>query len=269
MLSKKINKKLTNIKLVLIIIAMCIVFLFLYYVFWSSIKKREGFVWNQKSIYDFTELQSKINPHKIFDTNMLQKQASQEEVNYYNKNGSWQWSLKTQYLYKNAVEHNPYIKTLAADALIDAMKIYNESAILQILSQQTKEGQFLLNGILISPANSFSNTKEQLPNGYGSFAYTSGLIEDNTKEMIKCNTNGHLERTTYTGKGGIFGEQTKQISILDYNHLENIIPGFTFIDKPCNPCAPFNDTSDYSCPFKIKVKKNDFISEVWRYLWNI
>jgi hypothetical protein len=264
LLSKNINKK-----SFLLLGIVCIFILVIFYIFTFFIKKRENFTWNKKSKHDFIDIERTINQQKIFDVDKIEEQASQEEVNYFNKNGIWQWSQKTQKLYKDAVTKNPFIKTLAKDAVHDAMKIYNESAILQILSQQSKEGQFLLSGILVSPANSI-NSKEQLPSGYGSFAYTSGLINNKTKDVIKCNTNGELERITFNGKGsGSYGEQKKKISILNYKDLESIIPGFTFVKEPCNPCVPYNKIPDYSCPFKIQVKKNNSISEIWKYLWNI
>ena len=52
--------------------------------------------------------------------------------------------------------------------------------------------------------------------------------------------------------------------------MEKIIPGFTFLSDPCNPCGAINAKADYSCPFQLKVKdKSPFISDVWQYLWNI
>ena len=79
-----------------------------------------------------------------------------------------------------------------------------------------------------------------------------------------------LERITYTGKGRIYGEQTSKTTSVDYNDLENIIPGFKFLNGPCNPCGAINENPDYSCPFQLKVKnKSPFISDVWQYLWNI
>ena len=32
---------------------------------------------------------------------------------------------------------------------------------------------------------------------------------------------------------------------------------------------PLNDNPDYSCPFKLNVKGNDEISDVWKNLWSI
>jgi hypothetical protein len=218
-------------------------------------------------------IQNSINRHKIFDVDMIeQNQASQEELDYFNKNGLWPWSQKTTELYKEALNSNPFIRTEAMDAINYSRTIYNEAAILRLISYQTKEGKFLLNGVLVQDPS--GNPKEALPNGYGDYAYKSGLIDDKTLDIIKCNMknpNGAtLERTTYTGKGGIYGEQTSKVSPVDYNDLENIIPGFQFVNGPCNPCGAVNETPDYSCPFKLSVQNTPaFISNVWQYLWSI
>lgn len=233
-----------------------------------QLSKREGFVWNPKSTQDFIKIQSTINPQKIFDINMIQNQASQEELEYFNEHGLWPWSETIQKLYKEALNTNPYIRTWPEDGLNYARSIYNETAITRILSYQTKEGQFLLNGVLIPNPN--GNKMEDLPNGFGDFPYDSGLLENKSNDVIKCNMNtSTLERTTYTGKGVIYGEQTSKVTPVDYNDLENIIPGFHFVNGPCNPCGAINDPPDYSCPFKLLVKnKPPFISRVWQYLWN-
>ena len=249
-----------------------IVFIVLYR-FGRLVQTTESFTWNKDDTRDFLLIENSINRHKIFDVDMIQKnQASQEELNYFNKTGMWPWSQKTIELYTEALNNNPFIRTYAPDAIKYARTIYNEAAVLRMLSYQTKEGHFLLKGVLVSdPAG---NKKEALPNGYGDYAYKSGLIEDRTNDIIKCNmsnSNGAtMERTTYTGKGGIFGEQTSKVSNVDYNDLENLIPGFTFVNGPCNPCGAINETPDYSCPFKLSVEnKPSFISNVWQYLWNI
>jgi hypothetical protein len=232
----------------------------------------EGFTWNPNSQNDFLLIQHSINPNKIFDMNLIQEnQASQEELDYFNANQLWPWSQQTIDLYTEAVNNNPYVRTYSGDAVNYARKIYNESAILRVLSYQTKEGQFLLTGIQINKPS--GNKFEDLPNGYGDFAYESGLIENKSDDVIKCNMknpNGAtLERISYTGKDGIFGAQTSITSPVDYNDLESIIPGFEFVNGPCNPCNAINENPDYSCPFNIKLKnKKPFISSVWEYLWN-
>jgi hypothetical protein len=235
---------------------------------------KEGFKWNEKSTKDFLLIENSINSNTIFDVNMIQKnQASQEEIDYFNKHGRWPWSQKVKSLFMEAINKNPFIRTWPQDSLNTAMTIYNEAAITRILSYQTKEGEFLLNGILIKdPSN--PNKMEDLPSGFGEFPYNSVLIENKSDDVIKCNMskpNGAtLERIRYTGKGGIYGEQTSKVTDIDYNNLENIIPGFTFLNGPCNPCGAIDETPNYSCPFKLTVKnKSPFISDVWQYLWNI
>jgi hypothetical protein len=249
-----------------------VVFIVLYR-FARLTQTKEAFTWNKSSTTDFLLIQNSINRQRIFDVDMIQQnQASQEELNYFNKNGLWPWSQKTIELYTEALNSNPFIRTEAMDAINYARTIYNEAAILRMLSYQTKEGKFLLNGVLVQDPS--GNPKETLPSGYGDYAYKSGLIDDKTLDIIKCNmkeSNGAtLERTTYTGKGGIYGEQTYKVSPVDYNDLENIIPGFQFVNGPCNPCGAVNETPDYSCPFKLSVQNNpSFISQVWQYLWSI
>lgn len=245
----------------------CLIFIILYRFSYLS---KDGFT--DKSKIDFLNIQNTINKQNIFDLNILESQATQKELDYFNKNGMWPWSEKVIELYKEAVKNNPYIRTLPEDAVNYTRTIYNETAILRVLSYQTKEGQFLLNGILIKDPE--GNKIEELPNGFGDFPYESGLLENRTDDIIKCNLsddiNPTLERIRYTGKGGIFGEQRQNVSQVDYNDLEKIIPGFTFLSSPCNPCKSMSLIPDYSCPFRIKVKrKTPFISNVWQYLWGI
>ena len=235
-------------------------------------RKKEGFTWNKGSENDFILIQDTINPNVVFDINIIKQQASQSELNYFNNNGKWPWSENTIMLYKEAVNKNPFIRNYYEDAIDNAMTIYNESAILRILSYQTKEGQFLINGVLVP--NPLGNKLEELPSGFGDFAYKSGLAEDRTKDIIKCNisktTGSNLEKITYTGHDGIYNAQTKKVTPVDYNELENIIPGFKFLNGPCNPCSSMDQPPNYSCPFSLDLKgQQPFISSVWQTLWNI
>jgi hypothetical protein len=54
---------------------------------------------------------------------------------------------------------------------------------------------------------------------------------------------------------------------VDNNDLENVIPGFSFTNGPCNPCGALKQTADYSCPFQLNVKNTPNVSAVWKYLW--
>ena len=200
---------------------------------------KEGFT--ADSVHNFLEIQNTINPNIVFDTTIIQNQATQEELDYFNANGIWPWSQETKDLYVKNLNTNPYIRTYSPDELNYVMTIYNESAIKVILYNQSTAGQLKINGVLV-PSKT-KNSLEALPNGFGDFPYTSGLQEDRTQDLIKCDlTNETLERTVYTGKGGIYGEQTSIKNPVDYNNLESIVPGLKFLNGPCNPCQISNSS---------------------------
>lgn len=238
-----------------------------------SISKKEGFSWSQDSTTNFLQIQHSINRNVIFDPIEIQKQASQEELDYFLQNGMWPWSQEVIDLYSKMLGYNPYIRTYPQDAITRTRTVYNQNAILQIISWQNKEGKFLINGLEVNDGS--INPLEALPAGFGSFGYSSGLIKNRNNPIIKCKINPEgknmtLEKITYTGKDSITGLQTKDISDVDYNDLENIIPGFKFTNGPCNPCVALNSPPDYSCPFTLKLKNNKSSSSslVWDYLWS-
>jgi hypothetical protein len=67
---------------------------------------------------------------------------------------------------------------------------------------------------------------------------------------------------------GPFISQIKDIT--DYKSLPSLIPGFTFLNEPCNPCMALDESRDkYSCPFIIKngLNTHSYPSSIWNYLW--
>ena len=210
-------------------------------------KTKESFIWNPTSKQDFLVIQNTTNKNTIFDVDMIEKnQASQEEVDYFIKNGMWPWSESTIQKFMDATNKNPYAKVYTDDAANYAKTIYNEAAILQILYYQSKEGQFLLNGVIVG--NSDANEKEDLISGIGTFPYSSGLMENKKNDEIKCNLNNStLERKSYNGT------YNGKITPLDFNDLENIIPGFSFTNGTCNPCSNINESLTRPCSFKINI----------------
>jgi hypothetical protein len=238
----------------------------------STRSVKEGFTWTDKITDDFLNIQNSINPNIVFDTKIIQdSQASQEEVEYFNEHGIWPWSIETIKLYKEAYESNPYIRNNSEEGTNYARTIYNQTAILRILAMQKKEGQFLLNGILINDPS--GNDINELENsGTGSYGYNSGLVSNPGKDIIRCKSdNSGLERITFDGNGSIFGQQIKTSTDIDKCDLEDTIPGFKFINKKkCNPCAALNQTPDYSCPFSLQLKdQSTHVSNVWKYLWDL
>ena len=132
-------------------------------------------------------LQNTLNPHVVFDTNKIQQQASQEEVDYFLQNQMWPWSQEVQELYKESVMNNQYVQINPADAVNEARQIYNQQIILEIISWQKKEGQFLLNGVIVNDASGAdpSGNVPQSRNGAGSYAFNSGLISTENNPNIK------------------------------------------------------------------------------------
>lgn len=231
----------------------------------------EGFTWSQDTITNFVRTQLTQTPQVLFDTNMLQQQVSEEDATNFLKNGSWSWSNKVKNLYKEASAKNPYVQTYPEDSMTNAQKIYNEKSILDILSQQTKEDKFLMDGIEVN-----TETDDILKSGEGTFGYTSGVITNavnKNSKLILCDTNtGKLKQRQFI-KNGILGEHVYKITTPDYHDLESIIPGFHFINSPCNPCSNLNNTNtntNNACPFELNIRNSDSgISSVWKYVWNL
>jgi hypothetical protein len=223
---------------------------------------KEGFVWKKETVQKFLELESLINTGIVFDPVIVQQQASEKEVTYFLKNKSWPWSKKVEKIYKDAVAINPYIRTSVEDSLKYAKTIYNEKAILELLSLQTNEGRLLIDGVL----KKVPNNPEQPP-----YAYNSGLISK-YNSIIRCdtkNTNNPIMVEEIRPPLGSLNDP--EITYLDNNDLENKIPGFKFVNYPCNPCLALKQIPDYTCPFSIKTKNHPTgeISNVWQYLWNL
>lgn len=247
---------------------------------------KEGFTWSQQSTQDFINLQGTLNPHVVFDTNKIQQQASQEEVEYFLQNQLWPWSQEVQDLYKESVMNNQYIQINPDDAVNQARQIYNQQIILEIISWQKKEGQFLLNGIIVNDISgadpSGNSTASYSRNGAGSYAFTSGLISNENNpniKIIKCKSD---PSGNYALSQGQYDEsQQKQVyTEVEASDLENIIPGFKFVSQPCNPCVALNSPPNYTCPFTLDLSNNNSqgqpnnlfsnnISKVWQYLWGI
>jgi hypothetical protein len=179
-----------NNKLYGFVLFLCLLII---YRFSLLLPKKEGFQWSPQSKNDFLLIQNTLNRGKVFDIDLIENnQASEEEVEYYNRTGFWPWSNEVDELYKEAINKNPFVRTYSGDSLMETKKIYNQAAILRILSMQSKEGQFLINGVQIKNEN--VKSKENLPSGFGNFGYNSGLISHLENDIIKCKSdNSSLE----------------------------------------------------------------------------
>jgi hypothetical protein len=126
---------------------------------------KEGFTWSEESDKKFIELQNSINPKIVFDTKEIQKQASQEEVDYFLKNSMWPWSKEVEDLYKKLLEKNTYVRLNSEDAINESKTKYNQTIITEILSEQLDALQ--------SNENVHINVDDR--DGLGSYPFSSGL----------------------------------------------------------------------------------------------
>jgi hypothetical protein len=222
-------------KILLISIAVVAVFIIrVVYKYFNNVVK-EGFdskvKWSSDLVSRFNAYQDSVNMNNNqMNVAVLQEQVSSEEVEHFLKTGYWTWSEDIKNLYLESVRQNPMIKIDPDYALDYAMKIYNENSVKNLLSWNTKEGQFLL---------------------YGG---------TNKNNIIKCSDDANPVLQKTIENGGV-----KSILNID---IENEMPGFTFVNEPCNPCSVLNNKSDYSCPFKLNIKGDNETSDIWKILWN-
>jgi len=147
-------------------IALAITFIVLYR--FSHLK--EGFTWSEESGQKFIELQNSINPKNIFDLKQIKQQASQEDVDYFLKNGKWFWSKEVEDLYTELLDQNPFVRLYPQDAINDAKTKYNQTIIREILSSQ-------LDSLRENEKNNDKILEKNKDDrdGLGSYSFSSGL----------------------------------------------------------------------------------------------
>lgn len=218
----------------------------------------EGFAngtskWSQDTVTNFLQFESIYFPNTQFNMNVIQKQAFESDANHLLSTGAWNWSQETQDLYKDNISRNELIKIDPGVALSSAMKLYNETAIKQLLSWNAPEGKFLLYGV-------DSGVSEDQPS----------FIPDSLKkhDIIRCNSDASgLEKHSYINNALVKTPVSNQ-------DAPNEIAGFSFVRGACNPCGPLKDEPDFNCPFLLKTKpqekeKENSISKIWSTLWNL
>ena len=185
-------------------ILLFVVFIILY----QFSKKREGFAqWSDKTINDFLLFQNTINPGIVFDTSLIQEQATEEDAKELLQTGKWRWSPEVEELYMDAVSQNPYIRTNSEDSTNNAKTIYNENAILQVLKMQSPQGRAIKEQS--DPTLIQDNT----------FGINSGLISK-TDTVIRCTMNPktnmpQLLKSKYIGNDGLFHARQYENTFID------------------------------------------------------
>lgn len=271
----------------------CIVSLFvviLYFVAGEIIKGKEGKEgfkgivgagtgsWSKKTIDDFKTYNAKVHPDTQFNLQILQEQASQDEAEAYVKTGYWPWTDVTKKMYVEQVERLQMIRINPVIQLNEAMQLYNEKAAQQLLSWNTKEGDFIINGGLAA----YDPEVEDAVNDGMPFD------EHQPKNIIRCvqdkNGRSKMQKKSFYGYNYFNGyKNTKTEDVLNED-IPKEMPGFEFVKGPCNPCGPLENPPEYNCPFTLNIRgknnkgnykggDNNFsgkkISPIWEQLWGL
>ena len=213
---------------------------------------REGFVWSKKQVSDFLKYENTVYPNTQFNLNVLQEQASPEEVDALLKTGNWPWDETTKYMYMDSVARNTILQIDPGESLYDAMKLYNNNAMKRKLAYNAKEGQFLLSGGSLEP---------------------SASMPKNVPNTLKCE-NGKMEKTVFQGYNPLNSFKISTTTFVEDADIPKNMPGFAFLDGPCNPCSNLDflagSANGEACKFSLNVKGgDDKPSPIWKLLWDL
>ena len=219
--------------------------------------------WSQQTINDFLHFQKTHNPNFTFDINILQQQATPAEVQYLLENNEWPWSDEVKKMYRDAIAQSSFISVNLSSSLGEAQAIYNQTAIKELLSWNSKEGTFLLHGATIG------NT-ELLEFNHSPTAHNENLPA-NVNNIIRCSSDSPstMQKIIYTGYDSINGSLQSQVTSVENSALPSVINGFKFLKDACNPCVALSNPADYSCPFSIDTGNGPDVSPVWQNLWGL
>jgi hypothetical protein len=273
-----------NSKLVIGAFFSVLVVAVLYVVFAKHIFSKEGFKggegsgsgsgsWSSDVVDRFIDFEKTVNPLLVFDVKVVQKQATQREVEELLATGMWPWNDIVKKAYKNVLMRDTIRQTDPDDAMNVDQTIYNQTAITELLRLKTPEGKFLLSGVFVDGVNGAGNVgREDIGTGEGTFGIESGLISEN-RDLIRCGVDGKMKRVGWAGYDGITGLHKKKEVSVDYNDLPSLVPGFSFIKGPCNPCSALKSPANYSCPFSIVREGGEkgaaVVSPIWQFLWGL
>lgn len=247
----KYNQKIFDIKFLkkniylLLGVVICILFYMFYKKLFSS---KEGFVWSQSLLRRFNEYQQTVNENNIiYDLQIVQEQASPLEAEELLVTGYWPWSQDTETEYAKKIQSSTIINYDPDVAVQYGKQYYTKRAADQLISWNTKEGEFIIFG--------------------GDLGVTEGMPQT-VHNTLKCTKKG-MEKTTYLNYDLWNGYKNIKKELIESKDIPNVMPGFQFIKEPCNPCGPLESPAKYNCPFTLNIKGDNQVSSIWKKLWKI
>jgi hypothetical protein len=231
-------------------------FVFSLVLVWGFFSRKEGFEpWSDSAVQLFTEYANTANPTYVYDISYVQMTAGEDEVFSLIDNDEWPWDPDFQALWSNAAQRSPVTKYDPDSTMKVNQTIFNQGAAEQILALNTEEGRFLTRGVVLD-----RNTKGG--HGIGIFGKTSGLDQGGDGDLLRCHPEtGSMARVRRGGYDGLFSVSPDVATEVPYSYLPYLVPGFSFVDAPCNPCSVLQN--DYSCRFTL----GSSVSPIWSYLW--
>ena len=210
---------------------------------------------------DFIQYVKSTKPTFEYDSTQIQNNTTEQERAHFIQTNEWPWTHEIQTMYEDAVQSSSITKYNPTSNRQTIQSIFNQSAAEKILAYNSDEGRFLTTGILLPDPN--------LPE----YARNSGLVPVNkTGDIVRCHTHAGTGTPTLTrirqGKyDGLFSIQPDTLTPIPNEEIPNVVPGFRFLQAPCNPCLALdlNNPPDYSCAFQIQDNPT---SPIWKYLWN-
>ena len=222
-------------------------------------------IWSPELIQEFLKFQATENPDVVFDMDMVQQQANEQEVRELLETGKWPWSERCKKIYADVISKSNMTKKSPLRGMEVDQTIYNERVMLQMLGLNEPEGKFLLHGKSIPNPNMLNH---YVGSGQGTYGVNSGLIDEGVyTSKLQCE-KGEMKLKQFLGynKGITAGPIYKSTDI-SFDEIPALYDGFQFVEEPCNPCKALNFPYDTSCPFSIKKDKK--VSPAWETIWGL
>jgi len=214
---------LNKILFIIIVLSICI---FLLYLLSNNNTNTEGFITLSPIVYSDTT----INDYNNYITKLQQNTSTsmspitvdtlqqigvpESDVENYIKTGTWTWSNGFMNAMKQTELNVPNMdETSVTTALTNAQKSIPEQWYIAI---------------------------------YGNM-YGTNLNNNGKKYNIGCNIDSTTKKSTGDSMYTLDASGNVTTTTVDNSQLPTLMPGFTFIDSPCNPCNVVN--GNFSCAF--------------------